>query len=196
MPRFLKFAIPAMLVGLVLALLYALLSASSKGGNEDQVAKLATGSLSKLNTDSRGTAASTSTFEGPDGREMTLGDFEGRVILVNFWATWCGPCEREMPSLAALQQAKGSDKFQVVAISVDASDDKDYARQRLQELAGGNIDFYFAPPEKWDIVYESKAQGFPTTVIYDADSKEIARLAGEAEWDSYEAVALIDAITN
>ena len=101
-----------------------------------------------------------------------------------------------MPSLAALQQAKGSDKFQVVAISVDANDDKDYARQRLQELTGGNVDFYFAPPEKWDIVYESKAQGFPTTVIYDADSNEIARLAGEAEWDSYEAVALIDAITN
>ena len=127
---------------------------------------------------------------------MTLADFGGKVTLVNFWATWCGPCEREMPSLAALEREKGSEKFQVIAISVDAAEDKDYARERLGELTSGVLDFYFAPPENWDIVYESGTKGFPTTVIYDANGKEIARLAGEANWNSYEAAALIDAITD
>ena len=71
-----------------------------------------------------------------------------------------------------------------------------FARQRLQELTGGVIDFYFVPPERWEVVYDSGARGFPTTVIYDETGAEIARLAGEAAWDSYEAIALIDAIKN
>jgi len=196
MSRLAKYAIPAMILGLVLAVSFALLSATSKGGSSDPVAKLATGTLSKLDVSDRGRSISQATFEGPEGQSMTLADFGGKVTLVNFWATWCGPCEREMPSLAALEREKGSEKFQVIAISVDAAEDKDYARERLNELASGVLDFYFAPPENWDIVYESGAKGFPTTIIYDADGKEIARLAGEANWNSYEAAALIDAITN
>ena len=196
MSRIAKYAIPAMILGLVLAVSFALLSATSKGGSSDPVAKLATGTLSKLDVSDRGRAISGATFEGPDGQSMTLADFGGKVTLVNFWATWCGPCEREMPSLAALEREKGSDNFQVIAISVDAAEDKDYARERLGELANGILDFYFAPPENWDIVYESGAKGFPTTIIYDADGKEIARLAGEANWNSYEAAALIEAIAD
>ena len=195
MPRILKYAIPAMVIGLVLAVSYALLSATSKGGNDDPIAKLATGSLSKLDTSQRGKAISTATFEGPDGETLTLDAFKGKITLVNFWATWCAPCEREMPSLAALESEKGSEDFQVIAISVDSSEDRAYARERLAELSGGVLDFYLAPPENWDIVYDAGAKGFPTTVIYDADGQEIARLSGEAKWDSYEAAALIDAIT-
>ena len=196
MPRIAKIAIPVMLIGLVIALSFALLSATSKGGSKDAIGKLATGSLSKLDVSQRGMPVSTAPMEGPAGEELTLEAFSGQTILVNFWATWCAPCEREMPSLAALQRARGGEDFQVIAVSVDAAEDKEYARQRLQELGGGNLDFYFAPPEKWDIVYDSGAKGFPTTVIYDAEGQEVARLAGEASWDSYEAAALIDAITD
>ncbi|WP_084396325.1 TlpA family protein disulfide reductase [Henriciella aquimarina] len=195
MSRVLKFAIPALIAGLVLAVSYALLSATSKGGNTDPIGKLATGSLEKLDVSNRGEPVTEATFEGPDGQEMTLGDFKGQTILVNFWATWCSPCEREMPSLGSLEAQKGSDDFKVIAISVDASEDKDYARERLGELSGGVLDFYFAPPENWDIVYDAGAKGFPTSVIYDETGAEIARLSGEAEWDSYEAAALVDAIT-
>jgi thiol-disulfide isomerase/thioredoxin len=195
MPRLLKFAIPAVIIIGAIGVSFALLSATSKGGNADPVAKLATGSLSKLDTSGKGTPVSDAGFEDPAGTQITLQDFSGRTILVNFWATWCGPCEREMPSLADLQSKKGSDDFQVVAISVDAAEDKAYARERLDELSGGVLDFYFAPPEAWDIVYDSGARGFPTTVIYDEASMEIARLAGEASWNSYEAAALIDAVT-
>ena len=195
MSRALKIAIPVMILGLIVAVSFALLSATSKGGSGDPIEKFATGSLEKLDTSKSGAVISEAIFEGPDGEERKLADFKGKVTLVNFWATWCGPCEREMPSLAALEQAKGSDNFQVIAISVDATEDKDYARQRLEELTGGVLDFYFAPPENWDIVYDTSARGFPTTVIYDADGVEIARLSGEAAWDSYEAAGLVDAIT-
>lgn len=196
MSRIAKYAIPAMILGLVLAVSYALLSATSKGGNDDPVKKLATGTLAELDVSERGRAISGASFDGPDGEETTLADFRGKVTLVNFWATWCGPCEREMPSLAALEREKGSDSFQVIAISVDATEDRAYAEERLAELSNGVLDFYFVPPERWDIVYESGAQGFPTTIIYDAEGKEIARLAGEAKWDSYEAAALVDEIMN
>ncbi|MEM5515659.1 TlpA disulfide reductase family protein [Henriciella sp. AS95] len=196
MSRALKIAIPVLILGLVVAVSFALLSATSKGGSSDPIEKLATGSLVKLDTKKKGAVVSPATFEGPDGTEATLSDFKGKVTLVNFWATWCGPCEREMPSLAALETQKGSDDFQVIAISVDAAEDKDYAIQRLDELTGGVLDFYFAPPENWDVVYDSSARGFPTTIIYDEDGVEIARLSGEADWNSYEAAALIDAITD
>lgn len=195
MSRALKIAIPVMILGLIVAVSFALLSATSKSGSGDSIEIFATGSLEKLDTSKSGAVVSEAIFEGPDGEERKLADFKGKITLVNFWATWCGPCEREMPSLAALEQAKGSDNFQVIAISVDATEDKDYARQRLEELTGGVLDFYFAPPENWDIVYDTSARGFPTTVIYDADGVEIARLSGEAAWDSYEAAGLIDAIT-
>jgi thiol-disulfide isomerase/thioredoxin len=196
MSRLVKFAIPALIViGLVVVSL-TLLQATSKGGSKDEIANLATGSIATLDVSKRGEPVSTAAFDGPDGEEVTLADFEGRNILVNFWATWCGPCEREMPSLAALQTAKGDENFQVVAISIDAEEDRDYARQRLQELTGGVIDFYFVPPERWEVVYDSGARGFPTTVIYDETGSEIARLSGEAAWDSYEAIALIEAIKN
>ena len=113
---------------------------------------------------------------------------------MNFWATWCAPCEREMPSLGALQTARGGDRFEVIAISVDSEADKAYAAQRLGELGASNITFHSATPEQYEIVYDSGVQGFPTTILYDAGGKEIARLAGDADWSSLEAVNFVDAL--
>ncbi|MDJ0922174.1 MAG: TlpA disulfide reductase family protein [Henriciella sp.] len=195
MDRFTRIAIPAMFAGLILALLYAVFSASSKGSNRDPVAKFATGELADLDTSERGLPAPTAPFTVLDGSETTLQAYEGQVLVVNFWATWCAPCEKEMPSLAALQTARGGDDFKVIAISVDAEEDRDYAVQRLATLSGGVLDFYHAAPVAWDIVYDSGARrGFPTTVIYDETGTKIAQLAGDADWASYEAIGLIDAI--
>jgi len=197
MDRFLRIAIPTMFVGIVLALLYAVFSASSKGSNRDPVAKLAIGALVKLDTSDRGVPAPASPFTDTSGDDVTFADFEGQAVLVNFWATWCGPCEREMPSLAALQTSRGDAAFKVIAISVDDAADQDYARQRLRELSGGVLDFYTLSegPEGWNVVYDTGAGGgFPTTILYDKTGVKVAKLEGDADWASYEAIALVDLI--
>ncbi len=199
MDQFRRFAIPAMFVGLALALLYAVFSASSNGSNRDPVAKFATGTLANLSTLDKGDPAPASPFVDDKGNSISLQDFEGQVILVNYWATWCGPCEREMPSLAALETARGSENFKVVAISVDDPADRDYATRRLRELSGGVLEFYSIAdgPEGWNVVYDSGAGGgFPTTLLYGKDGLKIAKLEGEADWASYEAIALIDKLLN
>lgn len=197
MDRLRRLAIPAMFIGLVLALLYAVFSASSKGVSRDPVARLAVGTLANLDTSDAGLSAPTAAFIDIDGGPVDLADFAGQAVLVNFWATWCGPCEREMPSLAALETAKGSPDFKVIAISVDSATDRDYAAQRLRELSGGVLDFYTLAdgPEGWNIVYDSGAGGgFPTTILFDRNGTKVAKLEGEADWGSYEAVALIEAV--
>ncbi len=197
MPKFSRYAIPAMFAGLILAALYALFSASSNGSNTDPVIKFATGTLADLDTTERSDPAPTAKFVGEDGASVSLQDFEGELLLVNFWATWCAPCEREMPSLAALQTAREDKGVRVLAISVDQPEDRDYARQRLRELSGGVLEFYTILPEPdgWNIVYDSGADGgFPTTILYARSGAKIAQLAGEADWASYEAIGLIDAL--
>jgi len=198
MDRFLRIAIPTMFAGIALALLYWLFSASSKGSNRDPVAKLAVGALSKLDVSDKGALAPPAPFIDADGNAVTYQVFEGQAILVNFWATWCGPCEREMPSLGALERSRGGDAFKVIAISVDEPADRDYAQQRLRELSGGVLDFYTLAdgPDGWNVVYDSGAGGgFPTTIIYDRTGTKVAKVEGDADWGSYEAVALIDLIT-
>ncbi|MEL6725653.1 MAG: TlpA disulfide reductase family protein [Pseudomonadota bacterium] len=197
MDRFLRIAIPSMFVGIALALLYAVFSASSKGSNRDPVERLAVGELAKLDLTDRGSPAATAPFVDADGNLVTLQDFPGQVVLVNFWATWCGPCEREMPSLAALETARGGEDFKVIAISVDDPADKDYAVRRLRELSGNVLTFYTLSegPEGWNAVYDMGAGGgFPTTILYDKQGLKVAKLEGEADWANYQAVALIDAI--
>ncbi|MEM7492906.1 MAG: TlpA disulfide reductase family protein [Pseudomonadota bacterium] len=196
MDRLLRYAIPLMIAGLIFGILFVVFSGSQEGSNRDPIARFAIGELADLDTSERGLPAPDATFTDINGETVSLQDFGGQVILVNFWATWCGPCEREMPHLSALQKARGGDNFKVVAISVDSQEDRDYAKRRLGELAGPNVlDFYHAPPENWDIVYDSGARrGFPTTVIFDAKGDRVALLAGEADWASYEAVGLIDAV--
>ena len=197
MDRFLRIAIPTMFAGIALALLYAVFSASSKGSNRDPVARLAVGALSKLDTSDRGASAPSAVFVDAEGNSISYQDFQGQAILVNFWATWCGPCEREMPSLAALQTSRGDANFKVIALTVDSPAARDYAQQRLRELSGGVLDFYALAdgPDGWNVVYDSGAGGgFPTTILYDKDGLKVAKVEGEADWASYEAVALVDLI--
>ena len=189
-----RYALPGLFLVGVIAIVYVLISAGIGKHDKNPLAKFATGDLAKLDFSGSGDPVGEAPFFLADGSEGHLADLEGKVILVNFWATWCAPCEKEMPSLGALQKARGGDGFEVVAISVDAAEDKDYAERRLGELGAANIPFRIVPPEQYELVYESGVQGFPTTIIYGADGKEIARLSGEADWSSFEAIGFIDAL--
>jgi len=176
------------------AIVYVLATAATGPRGGTPLERFAIEDLSGLDFSGAGTPAPDAPFTDADGRSVTLADWRGRTVLVNFWATWCGPCEREMPHLGALQTARGGEAFDVLAISVDAREDEDYARRRLRELAGGTLAFAFAPPDAWDIVYGAGASGFPTTVIYGPDGLEVARLQGEADWSASLALGFIDAV--
>lgn len=128
------------------------------------------------------------TFQDPDGKPITLDAFKGKTILVNLWATWCGPCKLEMPSLDRLQAALGSDKFEVVAISLD-KDGKEKAKKFFTDTKISHLNFYIDPTGRE--AFNLKPVGLPTTYLVDAQGLEIGRLAGPAEWDSEAAKALI-----
>ena len=184
----------ALLVIALGAVVYALTSAAGGPQSASKLERFAVDDLAGLDFSQAGTPASDAPFTDATGAQISLAGFRGKTILVNFWATWCGPCEREMPHLGALQTARGSDTFEVVAISVDSRDDEAYARERLDELTGATLAFTHAPPDAWDVVYGSGATGFPTTVIYGPDGMEIARLRGEADWSASLALGFLDAV--
>ncbi len=128
------------------------------------------------------------TFKDADGAPKTLGDFKGKAVLLNLWATWCAPCRHEMPSLDRLQREMGSDTFEVVALSLDRAG-VEAAAKFFGEIKIENLKLYIDPTMRAG--NGLKAVGMPTTILIDKDGREIGRLAGPAEWDSTAAKELI-----
>jgi thiol-disulfide isomerase/thioredoxin len=132
-------------------------------------------------------------FQDAEGKERTLGQWRGKVVLLNLWATWCVPCRKEMPALDRLQRELGSDKFEVVAVSVDRKG-VEGARKFLDETKVGKLALYVDPTTR--LTSEVRAVGLPATLLIDRQGREIGRLLGPAEWDSEDAKRLIRAALN
>lgn len=132
-------------------------------------------------------------FQDAAGKELTLSSLKGKTILLNLWATWCGPCREEMPALNRLQAELGGEKFEVVALSLDR---KGYeaSRKFLDDLKADKVVLYADPTAKQGM--ELKLLGMPTTILINKDGLEVGRLAGSAEWDSDDAKKLIQAAMN
>lgn len=118
------------------------------------------------------------------GNERRFRDYRGRAVLINFWATWCGPCVKEMPALNRLQQQYGG-RLSVVAISQDSAATPEeiplkvrrfYQQHRLRAL---------------EVYYDTQARamnafqisGLPGTVILDSRGREVARFLGYIDWE-------------
>ncbi|QPL44959.1 TlpA family protein disulfide reductase [Halomonas sp. A40-4] len=128
-------------------------------------------------------------FEDSDGAPLTLADFEGKLILLNLWATWCGPCREEMPTLDTLQAELGSDNFEVVALSIDRKG-IEIVNEFYQEIGIEHLAPYI---DKTGMASaDLGAVGIPTTLLLDRQGKEIGRLVGEAEWNTQD---MIDFLT-
>ena len=129
-------------------------------------------------------------FLDASGKERTLGDWRGKVVLLNLWATWCIPCRKEMPGLERLQKELGSDTFEVVAVSADRVGIEG-AKKFLAGIKVSDLGVYADPTVR--VTSTLKAIGLPATLLIDREGREIGRLTGPAEWDSAEAKALVKA---
>lgn len=177
----------AVLVG-AFAILYVIFGAlvSSEPGPMDTFAR---GEMRQFRTlDEPPTQPSMELTTG-GGETIRLAEKKGKVLLVNFWATWCAPCVEEMPALDALQARYGGSQFEVVAVSMDQTfaDARDfYTEHDLPHLA-----LYHDP--SLTAAFAARAPGLPVSVLYDRNGLEVGRLQGAADWASEDAFTLIKA---
>ena len=132
-------------------------------------------------------------FQDTSGKDVTLSSFKGKTVLLNLWATWCQPCREEMPALDRLQQQLGSDKFEVVVLSLDRQG-LDASGKFLDEVKAHAVKLYTDVTTKQGLAL--KLVGMPTTILINKDGLEVGRLAGPAKWDSEDAKKLIEAAMN
>jgi thiol-disulfide isomerase/thioredoxin len=127
-------------------------------------------------------------FEDGAGAAMTLADFRGRIVLLNLWATWCGPCRTEMPALDRLQAGMAGPDFTVVPLSVDHRG-RDAVERFYRELGLASLGIYI--DRSGEAVYAVEVSGMPTSLLIDREGRELGRVIGSAPWDDAEMVSRI-----
>lgn len=134
-----------------------------------------------------GTPLPALTFEDPQGNTLDTGALE-QPVLVNLWATWCGPCVVEMPALDALAGALEGD-VRILTISQDIRG-ADVVVPFFAARDFAYLEQWLDPDNELALAF-SDAGVLPVTILFDAQGKEILRVTGGYEWDSEEAIALV-----
>ena len=127
-------------------------------------------------------------LDAEDG-EHSLADYKGKWVVLNFWATWCAPCRREMPSLELLQAAMPDIAVVPVATGRNAVE----GIRRFFDDAGVKTLPILRDPQS-RLAHGMGVMGLPVTVILNPEGQEVARLIGDAEWDSDSARAILAAL--
>ncbi len=176
------------------AVLYTALVVGANGAAADvaSLEALREGTLKKL-VFSEPREVSQIAFLDPEGNEHRLGEYKGKYALVNFWATWCAPCRKEMPGLEALQREFGGDTFEVVTIATTRNTLPAITRF-FDEI--GVTELPILIDDKSVLGREMGVFGLPTTILLDPDGNEIARLRGDADWGGESARAIIAELTD
>ena len=164
------------------ALLAMLIAAGGFGASAGDAA------LGELTAVSPPQPAPAISFADADGRSFELGDFAGKLLLVNLWATWCAPCLKEMPSLERLQDRLG-ETIRVIAISQDRGGAK-AVEPFVARLGLKSVKVYLDP--KSAVGRAFKVEGLPASFLIDREGKVVGRVDGEAAWDSPEMLKALE----
>lgn len=128
-------------------------------------------------------------MRGMDGDQRMLSDLKGGPVVINVWASWCGPCRAEMASLERLSRAYPAQTLRVIGVSTD--DDVNLAREYLRASGVTFANFHDADQNLERNVFDAKA--IPLTLVVDAQGRIVQRVTGAREWDSAQSVGIIQA---
>ena len=116
-------------------------------------------------------------------KNVNLDDFKGKLIILNFWATWCSPCKEEMPSLDNLQSNIKLNNIKIFPINIE-QEDISKSEFFFKELNIQNLDIYFDAPIT--LAKKFSLRGIPTTILFNKEGKEFARIMGSIDFNDEE----------
>jgi thiol-disulfide isomerase/thioredoxin len=129
-------------------------------------------------------------FVDAEGASRSVADYSGKGLVVNFWATWCGPCVREIPVLDRLREQIAGDGIEVIALSEDRGGSEIVENfYRKNEITG--LAVLLDPGRR--ALREANVANLPTTLLIDRHGNEVIRVVGVAEWDAPETAAFVRA---
>ena len=113
-------------------------------------------------------------------KNVNLDDFKGKLIILNFWATWCAPCKEEMPSLDNLQSNTKLNNLKIFPINI-GQEDLTKSESFFKQLNIKNLDIYIDPPIT--LAKKFSLRGVPTTILFNKEGKEFARIMGSIDFN-------------
>ena len=119
------------------------------------------------------------TFFNDKNEQLNLREFKGKLVMLNFWATWCAPCKEEMPSLDLLQTHENLDNLKIFPINV-GKDGVEKSVSFFEDLQIKNLEIYFDPPIT--LAKKFGLRGIPTSILFDKDGLEFARIIGSIDF--------------
>jgi len=122
-------------------------------------------------------------FKDINQKNVNLADFKGKLVILNFWATWCAPCKEEMPSLDDLQSNSNLSNLKIFPINI-GKEDTSKSEFFFKELNIRNLNIYFDAPIT--LAKKLSLRGIPTTILFNKQGEEFARIIGSIDFNDEE----------
>ena len=120
-------------------------------------------------------------FKDSSGEDVSLDDFKGKLLILNFWATWCAPCREEMPSLDDLQSNSNFDNLKIFPINI-GQENFSKSDSFFKELNIQNLEIYFDAPIT--LAKKFSLRGVPTTILFNKKGEEFGRIMGSIDFNN------------